>query len=104
MTTLVLTCSNGSVLYADPNTLKTPDHLHDWYEFWDVPLGRPQGKGSKMENGAWRRVFDGGVVIYNELGNGPVNLTFDQPHERVSDGTTAQEFSIVDGDGDIFVP
>ena len=39
-TTLALTHSDGYVLYADPNPLKTPDHLHDWYPFWDAQAGQ----------------------------------------------------------------
>ena len=31
VTTMTLVYSNGYALYADPNPLKTPDHLHDWY-------------------------------------------------------------------------
>jgi hypothetical protein len=52
ITTLGLTHSDGYVLYADPNPLKTPDHLHDWYPFWDKTLGKPAGKCVARNDGA----------------------------------------------------
>ena len=102
-TTLALTHSNAYVLYGDPNPLPTPDHLHDWYAFWDVPLGTPQGSMQQLENGAFLREFEGGTVVYNHYGNGPVNITFDQGKKRISTGETGKRFSIADRDGDIFL-
>ncbi|WP_206036331.1 glycoside hydrolase family 27 protein [Crateriforma spongiae] len=103
-TTLGLTLSNGSVLFADPNPLKTPDHLHDWYDFWDVPLGRPRGVGQEKPDGSVWRQFEGGVVVYNPWENGSVDVQFDSPHRRVSDQSVATAFQLADADGEIFVP
>ena len=103
VTTLGLTNSNASVLYADPNSLKTPDHLHDWYRFWDAPLGKPIAPGFLRDDGAYQRNFEGGLAVYNPLGNNTVNVTLDEPHKRASDGSTGHEFSLIDADGDIFL-
>jgi len=103
-TTLGLTHSNGYVLYGDPNPLATPDHLHDWYTFWDVPLGQPVSDLIVREDGAYQREFAGGTVIYNHAGNGPVTITFTDCRLRVSNGGLGCRFEVVDTDGDIFIP
>ncbi len=101
-TTLALTHSDGYVLYGDPNPLETPDHLHDWYSFWDVPLGKPKGKMTPLSNGAYQREFQGGLVVYNPFRNGTITVRFQQERTRASSGQKATEFSIADRDGDIF--
>lgn len=103
-TTLGLTHSNGYVLYGDPNPLKTPDHLHDWYPFWDVELGEPLSDVSQRSDGAYQREFEGGTVIYNHLGNGLVTIKFDKNKKRASNGSIGQQFEINHRDGDIFLP
>lgn len=101
-TTLTLTHSNGSVLYADPNPLKTPDHLHDWYSFWDFPLGKPKGRMTANADGSFTRAFTGGTVIYNPHGNKSVTVTFQKEMRRASNGATGRTFVIQERDGDIF--
>jgi len=103
-TTLTLTHGDGAVLFGDPNPLKTPDHLHDWYDFWDVPLGRPLGPRTDRPDGASVREFTGGTVVYNHYRNAPATVRFETPRRRVSDGTRGTDFTIQDADGDIFVP
>ena len=103
VTTLSLTHSDGYTLYADPNPLKTPDHYHDWYPFWDVKLGKPKGKGVTQENGTTLREFDGGIVVYNHYGNPKATVTFNEERKRVSNGQIGNSFSINGRDGDIFV-
>ena len=102
-TTLGLTHSDGYVLYADPNPLKTPDHLHDWYPFWDAPLGKPAAKLVTRQDGSYQREFSGGTVIYNPISNKPVTVKFDAPHKRVSDGSMGREFIVAEYDGEIFL-
>ena len=102
-TCLGLTHSDGYVLYADPNPLKTPDHLHDWYEFWDTELGRPLGARTDKEDGSSWREFEGGTVVYNHFGNDEITLSFDSDRKRVSDGSIASSFTMSDRDGDIFI-
>jgi hypothetical protein len=102
-TCLGLTHSDGFVLYADPNPLKTPDHLHDWYPFWDVELGKPLGPRTDQVDGSCWREFEGGMVVYNHYGNADITIHFESDHRRISDGSTGTEFSMSGRDGDIFV-
>lgn len=103
-TTLALTHSDGYVLYGDPNPLVSPDHLHDWYPFWDVELGKPVGDLIHRDDGAYQREFTGGTVIYNHQGNGPVRVEFADGRQRASDGAIGLRFELADTDGDIFLP
>jgi hypothetical protein len=102
-TTLGLTHSNGYVLYADPNPLPTPDHYHDWYPFWDMNLGKPRRDVKKLSNGAYQRVFDNGIVIYNHYKNGKVYLEFKNKMKSAATGKISNSFVIDDRDGDIFL-
>ena len=103
-TTLALTHSDGYVLYADPNPLQTPDHLHDWYPFWDVKLGKPAGQCARRADGAYQREFAAGTVIYNPLDNpNAVTVKFGTQCTRVSDGSKGIEFTVEKCDGDIFL-
>jgi hypothetical protein len=102
-TTLALTYGSGSVLFGDPNPLPTPDHLHDWYAFWNVKLGHPIGPRSERPDGLSLREFVGGTVVYNHYRNPVANVQFRTPRRRVSDGTVGTSFSVVDADGEIFV-
>lgn len=102
-TTLALTLSDGYCLYSDPNPLPTPDHLHDWYPFWDERLGRPMAKGTRQADGSVRREFDGGTVLHNPPGNAAVTIEFDAPRTSAATRTTGRRFSVEDGDGDLFL-
>lgn len=102
-TTLGLVYSNGYQLYADPNPLKTPDHYHDWYSFWDVSLGKPLSKYELKNDGSAWREFEKGTVVYNHYGNGNVTIQFKNEVERISDHTIGKTFTISDRDGDIFI-
>lgn len=104
VTTMSLTYSDGYTLYADPNPLKTPDHYHNWYPFWDVKLGKPVAKRVEREDGSTLREFDGGTVIYNHYGNEPTTVTFDSEYTRASNGEVGTSFVVNGRDGDIFTP
>ena len=73
-TTLALTLSSGYCLFSDPNPLPTPDHLHNWYPFWNKSLGRPVSAGAAAADGTVRREFDNGTVVYNPMGNKTIDL------------------------------
>ena len=103
VTTMGLTQSDAFVLYADPNPLKTPDHLHDWYAFWDTKLGRPAGKGAATSDGSWHRTFSNGVAVYNPFGNGVVTVSFAEARTQASTGKRGKAFDIPPADGDIFL-
>jgi len=102
-TTLSLTLSDGYCLFSDPNPLPTPDHLHDWYAFWNKSLGHATARGIRMGDGSFQRAFERGLVVYNPLGNTAVTVTFAQPHTRVSTGEKLRRCSVPAGDGEIFL-
>ena len=102
-TTLALTLSSGYCLFSDPNPLPTPDHLHNWYPFWNKSLGKPLSEGTAAADGTVRREFDAGTVIYNPMGNRDVVIRFSQPRTSVATGRTAKEHQLASPDGDIYV-
>jgi len=102
-TAMALTLSDGYVLFSDPNPLSTPDHLHNWYPFWDTSLGKPLSPGSKRSDGSVIRSYEQGKVIYNPPGN-PTIITFETPHKRHSTGEISKTHQIPSLDGDIFSP
>ena len=102
-TTLVLTMSDGYCLFSDPNPLPTPDHLHDWYPFWDCKLGKPTEKGRILPDGSFQRRFTNGLAVYNPPGNKPVTIQLAKPHTTVSKGTAGKRFTLPSGDGDIYL-
>jgi hypothetical protein len=103
-TTLALTHSNGYALFGDPNTLPAPDHLHDWYPFWDhKELGKPTAAMIKRSDGAFQREFEGGTVIYNPMGNPSITVTFPQPRISAATGQTSTAFSLQGMDGDLYL-
>jgi hypothetical protein len=102
-TTLALTHSDGYCLFSDPNPLPTPDHLHDWYPFWDTSLGKPIAKGCKNGDGTWSRDFENGKAVYNPMGSRPVSITFSQNHRSASTGKISRIHELGSPDGDIFL-
>lgn len=102
-TCLSLTLSNGYCLFSDPNPLPKPDHLHDWYDFWNTDLGKPTAKGKKDPAGYLIRDFEKGKAVYNPMGNAQIILRFEKPLKRVSNDQTAIEHTLEPCDGDIFL-
>ena len=102
-TALALTLSDGYVLFSDPNTLPTPDHLHDWYPFWNRSLGRPTARGVKQSDGTIRRDFERGTVVYNPMGNGSRTLTFQDFRRSLATGIKSRTQTVQAADGDIFL-
>ena len=103
-TTLSLTHSDGYVLFGDPNSLPTGDHLHDWYPFWNRSLGRPTGPlGQTQADGSFVRTFDNGVAICNPPENVTVKVHFDSIYASQTTGESGTDFSVPPGDGDIFL-
>ena len=102
-TTLSMTLSDGYALFADPNPLSTPDHLHNWYGFWDASLGKPVAKGVVQGHGAVIREFDHGFAIYNPPGNQAVTLRFDETLVSVAQKVQSNQHVIPSFDGDILL-
>ena len=103
VTTLSLTHSDGYCLFSDPNPLPTSDHLHDWYPFWDKGLGKPAAEAMERPDGTTLRRFDNGTVVYNPMGNRPVEVTFDEPHTSRATGKRTEVHTLAPCDGDIYL-
>ena len=102
-TTLTLTLSDGYCLFSDPNPLPTPDHLHDWYSFWDKRLGRAVSSGRKRRDGAVSREFENGTVVYNPLGNQVITISFGEDRTSLAFGKRSKVHVVKPGDGDAFL-
>jgi hypothetical protein len=102
-TTMTLALSDGYCLFSDPNSLPTPDHLHDWYPFWERRLGKPKRKGSWQADGSARREFERGTVVYNPMGNATVRVTFIESRRSIATGKVAREHMIGPADGDLLL-
>lgn len=107
VTTLSLVFSNGYVLFDDPNELATPDHLHDWYPFWNKSLGKPVGPLADLSrpnlSGAYARAYECGDVVFNPPGNRPVTVSFLEPRRSAATGASGHSFTVEPGDGDLFL-
>jgi hypothetical protein len=106
-TSAALTLSDGYALFGDPNFLPTPDHAHDWYDCWDVDLGRPieppQTEATSVSGGFVRRFSRGAAVFNPPYNNRAVEFRPERPLVRVSTGEVGTEFRVLVGDGDLFV-
>ncbi|MDO8544462.1 MAG: glycoside hydrolase family 18 protein [Opitutaceae bacterium] len=103
VTTLSLTLSDGYCLFSDPNSLPSPDHLHDWYSFWNKSLGRPIAIGVDRPDGAIERRFEHGLAVHNPMGNPPVTVVFATDNRSLASGVVARTHRVASADGDIFV-
>ena len=105
ITTLSLTHSNGYVLFGDDNAIPVPDHLHNWYDFWDADLGQPtQEKAVQYRDvaGLFIRAYENGWVVYNRSGATRI-VTFDASVIGVNNGKRNSPHVIPDFDGAIFL-
>lgn len=109
-TTLALTRSNAYALFSDPNRLPVPDHLHNWYHFWNKTLGKPlEAPGKMRKDGSSVREFENGTVVYNSiLNHGPVTITFSDQRIPASQAESQPKppgtvFTIQPSDGELFL-
>ena len=102
-TTLSLVLSDGYCLFSDPNPLPTPDHLHNWYPFWERRLGKAMERGVARPDGAMSREFAQGTAVYNPMGNKAVTIRFDEPRTSKTTGTRARLHTLEACDGDLFL-
>ena len=104
-TTLALTHSDGHVLFGDDNAEPSPDHLHNWYGFWDADLGQPVGpKRATHEgvDGLFIREFTNGYAVYNRSG-AEREVHLPDRHTAVSTGQEGEAHRIADMDGEILL-
>ena len=67
-TTMSLTLSDGYVLFSDDNALPRYDHGHNYYKFWQNPIGLSISKKKILFqnfNDVYIREYENAVVIYN---------------------------------------
>lgn len=105
ITTLSLTHSDGYVLFSDDNAIPSPDHLHNWYDFWDADLGKPiQDKAVEYNRvaGLFIREFENGWVLYNR-NSAPKNVTFDVEVKAISSDVLHKTHKVPAFDGEIFL-
>jgi len=102
-TTLALTHSDGYCLFSDPNPLPSGDHRHNWYPFWNKSIGKPVGEGATRNDGTVIREFENGSVIYNPMGNRPVEVIFSEIRKSVATGTSSERHKLACPDGDIYL-
>jgi hypothetical protein len=106
-TTLALVFSNGYVLFSDPNELPTPDHLHDWYSFWNRSLGKPVGPIANPDkpdlSGVFTRTYENGEAVFNPPSNHPVTVSFSEPRRSAATNEVRRSFTVAPGDGDLFL-
>ena len=104
ITSLSLTHSDGYVLFADDNAMPTPDHLHNWYDFWDVNLGYPIGMKAKLfqeTEGLFIREFELGWVVYNRSGK-TQSINFDEELTKVGHREAKKRHQVENLDGALF--
>jgi hypothetical protein len=104
VTTLSLTHSDGYVLFGDDNAMPSPDHLHNWYDFWDADLGTPVGVAGAEGRvpGLFVREYTGGWAVCNRSGKAQA-VSVGVPTRAVSSGKVAPEHIVPDLDGEILL-
>ena len=99
-TTLGLTHSDGYTMFNTGN-----NHVHTWYDFWDVDLGQPVGpKAQLYENteGVFIREFTNGWAVYNRSGKAH-EITLPEEAISVTSGFTNTLHALPDLDGEIYL-
>jgi len=102
---LSLTHSDGYVLFGDDNTQPSPDHLHNWYDFWDADLGKSVGKKGTIYNkieGLFMREFENGWAVYNRSGV-TQSILFNEDVTALTKKELAISHKIPNFDGEIFL-
>ena len=87
------------------NAIPVPDHLHNWYDFYDADLGQPtQDRAVQYRDviGLFIREFEKGWAVYNRSG-AERTVTFDEPVIGVSNSKRHSHHEIPDFDGEIFL-
>lgn len=104
-TTMSLTLTDGYVLFGDDNAIPHWDHSHNWYDFWDAPLGNGVSDYQTLYQnipGLYYREFENGWVIHNLTGV-EQEVILPARAQSIVNNKLGKEFSIPDRDGDIFL-
>ncbi len=104
-TTMSLTLSDGYVLFGDDNALPFWDHLHNWYDFWEAPIGSLVSDYQELYNkidSLYIREFENAWVVYNFSGISQ-QIEFSRKLTSVSDNSISKIFTIANKDGGIFL-
>ena len=104
VTAQTLIMSNGYTLFSDDNRMPSWDHLHNWYDLWDLDFGRPVSKTNRTYHGVkglFIREFDNGWVIYNRSGRSQT-IDFEVPVFTVG-GEMGLSHEVADLDGGFFL-
>jgi len=94
-TTMALAFGDGYVTFEDGSG-------HDWYEMWAPNLGRPTGSAYRKD-GAFRREFQNGLVVFNPPINRTVYVEFSSAHTSTAKSLSTRRVSVQPGDGDILL-
>ena len=100
ITTMSLTHSDGYVLFEIGR-----GHVHYWYDFWDVDLGRPVGPKFQFYEEIEKlyiREFTNGWAVYNQSGEAQV-VTLPDEVQSAANGLVNTEHGVLNIDGDIFL-
>lgn len=104
-TTMSLTLTDGYVLFGDDNAIPHWDHSHNWYEFWDAPIGeavtRYQTNYNEIE-GLYIREFENGWAVYNLSGYNQT-IEFNERVYSITGEIQRKSFTVNNMDGEIFL-
>ena len=100
--------TDGYYLFAQhDNRDPSPDHLHEWFDIYDMDLGRPQGPliipNEHRPEGTVYREYQGGTVFYNPLINDPITMDLGDAYMQASTGEVVKSCTVGKGDGELLM-
>ena len=100
ITTLSLTHSNGFIVYVTRDV-----ENRNWYDFWDVDLGRPVGEKGQLYqgiDGLYIREFTNGWAVYNHSGE-TQEITLPELATGVASGVESVTHTLPNIDGEMYL-
>lgn len=79
------------------------EHMHIYDDFFNAYLGAYTPGAPTMQDGAYRKEWENGTVIFNPPNNPTVTLTFAEPRRSQASGTVATTHTVPGFDGDVFL-
>ena len=74
----------------------------EWWNGWDVTIGKPLGDRSRGADGVYRRSFAGGLVLLNPPKGSAKTVTLPRAMKRI-DGTTVTKVTLASGRGAVLI-